>query len=41
MDEIADLTMRRILHWPGVQHVSSNFVMEELKVDAGLPVGIT
>jgi len=39
MDEIADLTMRRILRWPGVQHVSSNFVMEELKVDAGLPVG--
>ena len=39
MDEIADLTMRRILQWPGVQHVSSNFVMEELKVDAGLPVG--
>ncbi|UCG73881.1 MAG: Lrp/AsnC family transcriptional regulator [Chromatiales bacterium] len=41
MDELADLTMRKLLRWPGVQHVSSNFVMEELKVDAGLPVGIS
>lgn len=40
MDELAELTMRKILRWPGVQHVSSNFVMEELKVDAGLPLQV-
>jgi Lrp/AsnC family leucine-responsive transcriptional regulator len=38
MDEIADLTMRRILRWPGVQHVSSNFVMDELKSGTSLPL---
>ena len=38
MDEFSELTMRRIPRWPVVQHVSSNFVMDELKATEGLPL---
>lgn len=40
MDEFSELTMRRIPRWPVVQHVSSNFVMDELKANEGLPLSV-
>ena len=38
MDDFSDLTMRTILRWPGVQNVSSTFVMEEIKESSELPL---
>lgn len=38
IDDFADLTMRRLLRFPGVKDVSSAFVLEELKTRGPIPV---
>jgi len=38
MDHFSDLVMRRILKFPGVRHVESNFSLREIKNSRELPV---
>jgi Lrp/AsnC family leucine-responsive transcriptional regulator len=38
MDHFSDLSMQRILRYPGVQNIESNFSMRAIKTDAPLPL---
>jgi len=38
MDHFAELSMRRILKFPGVKSIESNFSLVEIKESSGLPV---
>jgi len=38
IDDFADLTMRRLLRFPGVKDVASAFVLEEIKTRGPIPV---
>ncbi len=38
IDDFADLTMRRLLRFPGVKDVASAFVLEEMKTRGAIPI---
>lgn len=38
MDHFSDLSMQRILRYPGVQNIESNFSMQAIKTGAPLPL---
>ncbi len=38
LDEFADLTLKRILRYPGVESITSGLILEVLKEKGGLPV---
>ncbi len=38
LDEFADLTLKRILRYPGVESITSGLILEVLKEEGGLPV---
>ena len=38
MDHFSELTMKRILKFPGVDHIESNFSLQPVKENCGLPV---
>ncbi len=38
LDEFADLTLKRILRYPGVESIISGLILEVLKEEGGLPV---
>jgi Lrp/AsnC family leucine-responsive transcriptional regulator len=38
IDDLADLTMNKVLKWPSVKDVNSSIMLKKIKDDAGIPV---